>query len=384
MTKLKASRKRYRRTIDRFQNTVFVLESNKDGNPMVQMWLSIKPTKTFSKHDLKKMEGRFVKKLAASGAFKGFNQKAYFRALRKGIVPKGYVVSYFVPPSMGGSYSEANMIVTRPEIVRLMDLYYWKQMAPFVNKARHQSNGHKLGVAFRMIPKVLTPEAFLDFVLPNERDEFVARLNHVLHWREKVQEKACMEEGSDFVYFRLKRNLQPPQGMKRAIVRVEPASMVERSAVRAEYHTKRPEMVLACLERGDFDRLSPEIREQIVHNQGYVPSETKLTCHHIVPRALGGVNTLDNIIWLSVEDHTNLHEKYLNPLYFCIEQMQDMHKAIYVQMPIPENSNLVTYAKIGGRMVPCDSGRPKGSGKKQGPAKRGLFGKLHQAVMDKK
>ena len=375
MTKLKASRKRYRKTIDRFQNTIFILEGKKDEAPLVEMWLDLKPKKTFSKHLLKKMEGLFVKRVAASGGFKGFTQKAYYRALKKGIVPKGYVVSYFVPPSIGGSYTESNMIITRPEIVRLMDLYYWKQMAPFVNKARHQPNGHKLGIAFRKVPKVLTPEAFLNFVLPNERDEFVTRLNHILHWREKVQEKACMEEGSNFVYFRLKRNLQPPNGMKKAILRVEPASMVERSAVKAEYHTKRPEMVLACLERGDFDGLSPEMRERIVRDNGYVPTETKLTCHHIVPRSLGGANTLDNILWLSVEDHMNLHEKYLNPLYFCIEQMQNIQKPIYVQMPIPEHSNLLTYVKVGDRMVP--SVPSKETGKKLGLGKRILFDKTH-------
>lgn len=374
MTKLKVSRKRYRKVTDRFKNTIFVLEGRKDSTPVTQVLLDTKPQSPRSKHFLKRKEKNFIKRAAAQGAFRGFNKKTYFRALKKGKLPKGYVVSYMVPPRIGGSYDESNMIITMPEIAHFLDVFYWKQIAPFVNKERYYQQGHKVGVAFRTMPKVLTPNAFLDFVLPDEKNDFATRLNYRLHWRGKVQEKAAMEEGYDFVYFRLKRKQQPPKGMKNAILRVQPISMLERDAVRAEYHAKRPEMVMACLERGDFDKLSEDVRAYIVRSKGYVPTETQLTCHHIIPRALGGENTLDNIMWLPVNNHMELHEKYINPLYFCIEQMEDINKAVYVQMPIPENSTLQTYMKVGTQMVPYEEGVKRTTGSKK-------FAKIKKALL---
>ena len=160
-TKPKPSRKRYRKTTDRFQNTVFYLETKKDEAPITEVLLDTAPQKSYiRKEHLKRKERRFVKKLAALGAFKNFSQKAHFRALKKGVVPKGYAVCYFIPPNVGGSYEESNMIVTLPAIARLMDEFYWKQIEPFVNKERYIQERHKLRVVFRSVPRMFNANAF--------------------------------------------------------------------------------------------------------------------------------------------------------------------------------------------------------------------------------
>ena len=352
MSKLVLGRKRYHKTTNRFKDIIFYLEGKKDDVPCEEVLLSLVSQEEIPpRRVLQKKTKNFIKQMAESGAFEEFNQRVRFRASKKGKLPRGYDIFYLIPPSIGGSYDISNMIVTMPEISHLMYEYYWKQLIPFVHKNALQPNGHKMGVAFRKIPKVFTPDDFFDFVLPDERSSFEALLTARLHWRERVQTLALMQEEKKYIFLKLRQALPPPPGMKNEIVRVCPISEVERAAVRSEYQQKRPELVLESLKRGDFDHLSENLKARIISDKGYIPTEANLSCHHIIPRALGGLNKLDNIVWLSTEDHMVLHEKYLNPLYFCIEQMADSDKDVFVQMPIPESVDIPTYIKKGEQFV---------------------------------
>ena len=143
-----------------------------------------------------------------------------------------------------------------------------------------------------------------------------------------------VEKGKSKIILRQRMATPVPEGFRKVLIRAEQLSSLERDRVKAEYAKTKKEIVLQALARGDFAHLSKRIQAQIA-KMGHVPAEADLTCHHIIPRSLGGKNELSNVIFLSEAVHTALHKDYINPLMVYFDSLTTEKRTIYFEVPVP-------------------------------------------------
>ena len=283
--------------------------------------------------------------MARQGVFNGcFKAREVKNAEINGRLPRDYQVDFIIPPAVGGAYSADNLYVTSKEVATLMYDLYWRQILLEMKAFQYKGDGHKIGVEIPAMPRFFSSLEFLDFVLPLEKQKIAEYLARKAQWRREAVRMISRTENSNSLVLELGKKIRAPEGMKMAFVLVRPVPMDERAQVRQEYLKIRPDIVRASLERGDFDHLSQEIRERIAAT-GHIPEETGLTCHHIVPRALGGKNDMNNICWIDKNAHLGLHRIYIDPLVDYLDGLLGENRPIYFGMPVPENTKIPLYQK---------------------------------------
>ena len=334
---------RYRRKKDKFKNTLLEFLVHEKGQEKETHFLNIDGSTPDPTFDVKKQANKLVKRLARTGAFGGcFKDREIKNAEINGRLPRDYQVDFIIPPAVGGSYSADNLYVTSKEVATLMYDLYWRQILLEMKAFQYKGDGHKFGVVIPKIPLFFSSLEFLDFILPGEKQKIAEYLSRKAQWRREAVKMISRTENTNSLVLELGKKIRAPEGMKMALVGVRSVPMVERALVRQEYLKTRPDIVRASLERGDFDHLSEEIKERIAAT-GHIPEETGLTCHHIIPRALGGKNDMDNIYWIDKNAHLGLHRIYIDPLVDYLDGLIGEKRPIYFEMPVPHNMKIQTY-----------------------------------------
>ena len=54
---------------------------------------------------------------------------------------------------------------------------------------------------------------------------------------------------------------------------------------------------------------------------------------------------MDNIFWLSKNDHLGLHRVYIDPLVDYVDGLVGENRPIYFEMPVPEKTRIPLYKK---------------------------------------
>ena len=335
--------RRYSKKRDKYKNSILEFLVRESSQEKKIIYINTEGSAIDPTFDFKKQSNRLVKKLAREGAFNGcFKVREVKNAEINGRLPRDYQIDFIVPPAVGGSYSIDNMYVTTKEVATLMYDLYWRQVLLELKAFQCRSEGHKLGVSLPKIPRFFSGLEFLDFVLPEEKRTIAEYLARKAQWRREAVRMISRTEKSNALVLKLGRQIRPPEGMKMAFVKVRSVPMDERAVVRQEYLKTRPDIVRASLARGDFDHLSEEIRERIAAT-GHIPEETGLTCHHILPRALGGKNDMNNIFWIDKNAHLGLHRIYIDPLVDYLDGLVGENRPIYFEMPVPKDTKIPLY-----------------------------------------
>ena len=315
------------------------------GQEKETIFLNVEGATPDPQFDVKKQANKLVKKLAREGVFEGvFKLREIKNAEINGRLPRDYQVDFIVPPSVGGAYSADNLYITSKEVATLMYDLYWRQILMEKNRFQYQGDEHRFGIVMPKVPRFFSSLDFLDFVLPHEKQKIAEYLSRKAQWRREAVRMISRTDKANLLVLELGRKIRPPEGMKMAFVKVRPVPMDERALVRQEYLKTRPDIVRASLERGDFDHLSEDIRERIAAT-GHIPEETGLTCHHILPRSLGGKNNIENIYWINKNAHIGLHRVYIDPLVDYLDGLVGEKRPIYFEMPVPEDARIPLYQR---------------------------------------
>ena len=292
--------------------------------------------------NLKRATNRLVHRLAKNGEFQNFPIRDQKRAELYGKVPRGYEVDFIIPPAIGGSYSIENLYLVPKDISQLMYALYWKPLFPELKRFLYKKDGKKIGIMMPDIPRVFSQKAFLNFVLPKERDELEKYLIRKKAWRLEALKRVVVKNKKHYLILSLLHRQRPPQNMKYALVEGKRISLLESSKTKQAYLREREQRVRACLKRGDFDGLPVEIRE-IIETTGRIPSSVDLTCHHVVPRSLGGGNDIRNMCWLDKAFHEKLHQTYINPLVEYCDFLSEEKRKIFIEIPVPQDTTIPHY-----------------------------------------
>jgi len=348
-----AQSRRYHRKKDKFKNTLLEFLVHEKGQENETYFLNVEGSTPDPTFDVKKQANKLVKRLARQGVFNGcFKAREVKNAEINGRLPRDYQVDFIIPPAVGGTYSADNLYVTSKEVATLMYDLYWRQILLEMKAFQYKEDEHKIGVVMPKIPRFFSSLEFLDFVLPAEKQKIAEYLARKAQWRREAIRMISRTENPNSLVLELGKKIRAPEGMKMAFVQVRSVPMVERALVRQEYLKTRPDIVRASLARGDFDHLSEEIKERIAAT-GHIPEETGLTCHHIVPRALGGKNDMDNIYWIDKNAHLGLHRIYIDPLVDYLDGLLGEKRPIYFDMPVPEGTKIPLYVRTRrGNVIP--------------------------------
>ena len=354
--------KRYRRKKDKFKNTLLEFLVHEKGQEKETVFLNIQGATPDPQFDVKKQANKLVKKLAREGAFNGvFKTREIKNAEINGRLPRDYQVDFIIPPAVGGSYTAENMYVTSKEVATLMYDLYWRQILLEMRAFQYKGDEHKFGIVKPVTPKFFSCLAFLDFILPHEKQKIAEYLARKAQWRREAVQHIARLDRPNMLVLSLGRKLKAPDGMKMAFVKVKGVPMDERAMVRQEYLKTRPDIVRQSLLRGDFDSLSNDIRE-VIAATGHIPEQTGLTCHHVLPRALGGKNDMDNIFWVDKNAHLSLHRIFIDPLVDYLDGLIGENRSIYFQMPVPQDTKIplfgMTRRGVMVPMTPVASGKP--------------------------
>ena len=333
---------RCRKKRDRSQNVILDLLVNETGTEKKVHFLDLANQKKADTFNFKRASNRLVHRLAEAGAFQSFPIREQKRAELYGKVPRGYEVDFIIPPAIGGSYSIDNLYLVPKDISQLMYDLYWKPLLPELKRFLHKKDGPKIGIMMPDIARVFSQKAFLSFVLPNERDELEKYLARKKAWRLDALKRVCVKNKKHYLILQLFRRLPPPEGMKYALVEGKSISLLESSKVKQAYLRDRDQRVLACLERGDFEKLPLDVQD-FIKKKGRLPASVDLTCHHIVPRAMNGGNDIKNMCWLDKVSHERLHQIYINPLVEYCDFLSDEKRKIFVEIPVPVNTTIPHY-----------------------------------------
>ena len=335
--------KRYRKKKDKFKNTILEFLVRETSQEKETVFLNIQGATPDPQFDVKKHANKLVKKLAREGAFKGlFKTREIKNAEINGRLPRDYQVDFIIPPAVGGSYTAENMYVTSKEVATLMYDLYWRQILLEMKVFQYKGDEHKFGIVKPKTPKFFTCLDFLDFVLPHEKQKIAEYLARKAQWRREAVQHISRQEKPNMLILSLGRKMKAPEGMKMAFAKVRSVPMDERALVRQEYLKTRPEIVRQSLLRGDFDKLPNDVKE-VIAATGHIPESTGLTCHHILPRSLGGGNEMENIFWVDKNAHISLHRIFIDPLVDYLDGLIGEKRPIYFQMPVPQNAKIPLY-----------------------------------------
>ncbi len=341
--------KRYRKRRDAFKNTILEFTVHQPSAEQKTYFLDFGNTKSpDSQFDFKKESNLLVRRLAKQGCFSSFSIREQKNAELHGKLPRGYQVDFIIPPSVGGSYTPDNMYVVPKEVSLLMYQLYWRQIVPELRAFVNKNEPHRIGVQMPVVPSFFSREDFLNFVPNYEKQEIERYLERKEKWRQNALRYIVARGGKRTLVLQLQCRKKAPAGMRYALVKTEPVSALERAKVRQEYLHQRQLMVRASSARGDFKHLPQKVQETILRT-GHVPENADLTCHHILPRSLGGINSLENICWLGKNDHIRLHRTYIDPLIEYLDGTFDEKRATFIEIPVPVDTkmSLFTLSKQG-------------------------------------
>ena len=337
--------KRYRKRKDKFKNITLDFMVYERGQERETVVLNVEGSDPNPKFDLKKQANKLVKRLAKEGAFNGFFKTSDIKnAEIHGKLPRDYQVDFIVPPAVGGSYSADNLYVTSKDVADLMYNLYWHQILMEVSSFRYKDDPHKFSVVFPKMPRFFSNKDFLDMVLPHERHILSEYFNRKAARRREAYQKIARTDKKRYLILEMNKKTRPPKGMKMAYVKVHAVPFDERARIKQEYLRSRENIVRQSLARGDFNGLS-ETDIWVIAKSGHVPDRTGLTCHHVIPRAVGGQNDMDNIIWLDKDVHFGLHKNYINLLVTYFDDLLGEKRPVFFEMPVPEDTKLPLYVK---------------------------------------
>jgi len=339
---INSTRKRFSEKRSSGQVVAELLTKGKGAKKM--HFLNFKSSRTINPFRFKRQARHFVRDLAAKGAFNGeFSPEELALATKSGKLPDSYVVDYKIPLELGGLNCPDNMYVVDCQVLDLMAVLYWHQIRILANAFKHtnKTNGSaRMGILCSPIPSFFDQKAFLNFILPDDLIAVKSCLQATQKRKKKAESEVVASEHSNGVVLNMENPPALPPHMEMALVQVQPIPQEERDRIALEYEDRRNDIVIASLKRGDFKKLSRQELRQI-EQIGRVPAH--LSCHHILPRELGGSNEMQNICWLPTKAHEMLHQKFLTPLtnhlYKIIEQ-QGLEKSVFLEMPVPEGAKI--------------------------------------------
>lgn len=331
--------KRYRKRRDEYRNTILEFIVRENWAEKRTHFLNFPNTRPNENFDFKKEANRLVRRLAAQGVFHSFSIREQKNAELNGKLPRDYHVDFIIPPAVGGSYSFDNLYVVPKEVSSLMYQMYWKQVIPEAKSFVGRGETHRFGVQFPDIPKFFSRKDFLDFIPSYEKQDLIKYFMRKEKWRKDALRYVVAKKSKRTLILSLQKRKKAPAGMKYALLKTTALSSLERAKVKQEYLHQRASLVRASFERGDFIHLSDKMKATILHT-GHVPTGADLTCHHILPRSLGGENVLENICWLGKNDHLRLHRTYIDPLIEYMDGVFDEPRTVFVEIPVPVDTKM--------------------------------------------
>ena len=364
-----SSKQPWRRIRDEHDNVILDMLVNDTGAERKTYFLDLDNLGKDRKFDLKRQTRLLVRRLARKGDFQSFPIGDQKRAELYGQIPKGYEADFFIPLTVGGSYSIENLCIISKDISQLMHELYWKPLSLEIKRFLHRRNpkkNTKIGIRMPDFARVFSQRSFLNFVLPKDREVLEKYLARKKAWRLSALKRVIVREKKDYFVLRLLHRQRLPKGMVYALVKARRISLLESAKVKQVYLREKEQLVLACLERGDFNALPKKVRETI-KKTGHIPGDMDLTGHHIIPRALGGENSVENMCWLDRDSHDKLHQIFINPLVeYCDFLSEDKkQREIYVEIPVPEDAQIPRYI-LSRRLKVTPFCPPKKSKKKPG------------------
>ncbi len=197
-----------------------------------------------------------------------------------------------------------------------------------------------MGILCRPIPVFFDQKAFLDFVLPDEKSFLQSHLRETKPEKKDAEPAITRTDYENGIVLSLSYLPKEVDDILMALIKVTPVEIEERNRVYTEYLERRPDIVMASLKRGDFSRLGKEVLRDI---ERFKRAPASLSCHHVVPRELGGSNEMNNFSWLPKREHEILHQKILTPLTKYLFNMEDEGKPVFLHMPIPIDAQVSRY-----------------------------------------
>lgn len=293
----------------------------------------------------------YMMKLAQNGALTeaGFLPSEVEAARCRGVVPTGYQVEQIVPMGCGARPTLNNICLMESGLQTYLTRHLWRLLHRdlVAEKAACEKKGRpyeqiSIGLSgFRAVMRVTDWTRVLDKPLLRRARlveeqlkvqqlkamplAVVATANGVL-----LAHPAFMSMNAQDGY------LKNATGMVPAVVNVRLASAHEQQAIKAEYGQVRRDIIRAFAARGQLPEIRPD-KQRVIAQTGWLPDRYPYTCHHIVPRALGGSNEAGNVCWLPAAEHADLHvivNKYQHELKTRYADLATRGLA-YLVLPIP-------------------------------------------------
>ena len=287
-------------------------------------------------HAFKKQANIFVRRLFWAGAFENFSL-AEQKEASYGWMPKGYEIALKIPLQCGGNYHLSNFALMPKGYSDILYSLYFGQLAEEVVK--QAPLGKKIHVSFPHIPDFVLPENFSNILFPEDRQQVFDFLQKQKSIHKTIAQKVEKTVRGKKVFFKLRKAPSLPFACTWRETQIHFPNLLDRRKITQKYAHAKETLLSQALQRGDFDFLPPKQKAYLVQKHKF-PAGIKLTCHHILPRRLGGENTLENVVWMNEEDHKKLHTQALNLLTEAAlnEADKDEKKAHFIVLPVPQSS----------------------------------------------
>lgn len=296
----------------------------------------------------------FMRQLAKNGTLTnaGFSSNEVEQAFINGRIPTGFVVQQIVPAGCGARPTPNNLCLMENGLSSYFTRHLWKY---FHQDLKAEKEGcEKKGRPLEKISIALSE--FKPIMYVNDWQKVLSKpllkQAKILEEEIKIQKLKKMpmtvlstKEGvllahPAFMPSNINSIFKNSLDMTPAIINVRLTSPFEQQKIQSEYTQVRRNIIKAFAHHTKLPEIRPDRQVEIAQT-GWLPNGYSYTCHHIVPRALGGSNKMENICWLSASEHTKMHiivNRYLYELKTHYNHLASRGKA-YLLMPVPASFN---------------------------------------------
>ena len=329
--------------------------TNKDVAPFSRVCISLR--------DLKKgptpipvsscIVKNFMKQLAKNGTLSkaGFSVEDIMLAQNEGHVPEGFTVEQIVPGGCGARPTPNNLCLMENGLSEYLMRHLWRYFHQDLQAEK--TICEKKGKPLEQI--TISLSGFQSVMRINDWKKTLDK--SLLRRSKEVEEELKIQKLKEMDLIILSTNnsvlLAHPVflekdngffsnscGLKPAIINVRLTSSSEQQKLKFEYTEKRRDIIRTIAGQGKL----PEIRlnkQKDIASSGWLPKNYAYTCHHVVPRALGGNNDVENMCWLQASDHAHLHvivNRYQHELKTNYKYLATRGDA-YLLLPVPASFN---------------------------------------------
>lgn len=288
------------------------------------------------------LQRSFMTFLARNGELSccAFSAQVIKKATECGIVPKGFSVRFLFPPQGNPQHKDyANLCLMENSVVPLWDKFAPRlsQLESFYRAPTKKRNSGRFS-----LPKVPFVMRVRDFNIIRDFATRKTAFRRTQPQRENILSKLTLYPLPDRGTLLLRNGLDAliqNTNLYPMVVEIHTPSPDQCHKIKKEYIDNKQWIVRQLAAMNRIPGLTDANRLKAV-GTGILPNGYPYSCHHMVPRILGGTNALHNLCYLDNSLHKHLHKLIRVYEEYLMNAPRTIRRGrLFVVLPMPADFN---------------------------------------------